>query len=117
MAAAYRPQRTAAAQERFGPSHSTAAISKETSISVHLAEKHPAQARAHGGAANWAARRCGSKRLSPHSQQEEGETPQASGHQHHVEEAWFSSSSETAGTRSLALHYPKLAGRDQAFKY
>ena len=65
MAAAHSPRCTAAAQERFGLSRSTAAISKETSISVqHLAEKYPTQARAHGGAENLAARRCGSKRLS-----------------------------------------------------
>lgn len=75
--AACSPQHTAATQERFGLSHSSAAISKETSISVqHPAEKYQTQARAHGGAANLAAGCCGSKSLS------------SSGHQHHVEEAW-----------------------------
>lgn len=57
MAAAHSPQCTTAAQEQFRLSHSTAVISKETSISVqHLPEKYPTQVRAHGGAANLAAK-------------------------------------------------------------
>lgn len=85
-AAAHSPQHTAATQERFGLSRGTAAISKETSMSLpQRAEQCPTEARTCGGAANLAAGCCGSKRLSPHS---EGETPRASGHQHHVEDTW-----------------------------